>query len=51
MDYAEQMNFDDKDDYEFLNEPEGRTEFLKRLAGSSYISDELKKRINIELAA
>jgi hypothetical protein len=44
--YTEQMDFDKKESYDFLQESEGRNEFFRRLAASKYISDELKKQVD-----
>lgn len=47
--YAEELNFEEDTDFEFLNEPEAKQAFLLKLKNSPYISNFLKQLITSEL--
>lgn len=49
MPYAEELNFEDKQDFEFLNEPEAKQAFLLKLQHSPYISNFLQQIITSEI--
>ncbi|WP_262246344.1 S8 family serine peptidase [Parapedobacter soli] len=49
IDYAAQIDFENGDDLEFLEEPEGRHAFLTKIYQSPYASNYLKQLVGAEL--